>query len=154
MQVQTPKVDASNLLISKPNQKNYGDTSTRASEVQRSTADQVSILEKISMKISQKPKTAVQKTRYAVRDSIVDADASSAWGKIATEMVETEATRTLDLSQKMDRRRMIDREQVFRRGCYASTTQPHPFAVSQKELDEKGDENVSFPWESREESFK
>jgi hypothetical protein len=69
-------------------------------------------------------------------------------------MAENEGTRALDFPQKMDRRRKIANEHVFRRGCYASNEPPHPFAVSHKELNQKGDENVEFPWESREESFR
>ena len=61
------------------------------------SADNVSVLEKLSEKINKKPLTPAQNlTRYQTKDSIVKGDEHSAWSQIGSEMVENEGTRALD----------------------------------------------------------
>lgn len=54
----------------------------------------------------------------------------------------------------MDRRRCVAQELRFRKGVYRATEPQHPLAVTQSDIDTHGDENVVFPWQKREDSFR
>lgn len=93
------------------------------------------------------------KRRTIVKDPIIGAEQDSAWSQVGKEMQEDEKTRALLMPQKMERRKAIEAEHRHRRGIYKADEPKHPFAVTQEHMDTVGDENVKFPWESRDESI-
>lgn len=68
-------------------------------------------------------------------------------------MKEDEKTRGLLMPHKMERRKAIEQEYRYRRGIYKADEIRHPTAVTQETLDAHGDDNVKFPWETRDESI-